>query len=163
MAFRTEMLRRLGGFDPALGPGTPTRAAEDIDAFFRVVVAGCRLVYRPAAIVRHAHSRDYDRLSRQMYAYGVGVGAFLTKHAVQPRHAVAIARRVPSGLHYALSGSSAKNAQRSASFPRDLIHKEMAGQLHGPIAYLHSRVELALRLHTEYRSPSARTSGGVTT
>jgi GT2 family glycosyltransferase len=59
MAFRTHVLRSIGGFDPTLGPGTPTLGGEDIDAFFRVITAGYQLAYEPGAFVYHVHRREY--------------------------------------------------------------------------------------------------------
>ena len=40
MAFDVEVLRRLGGFDPAMGAGTFARGGDDLAGFFRVVVSG---------------------------------------------------------------------------------------------------------------------------
>ncbi len=79
MAFRAATLRALGGLDPALGPATPTLAGEDIALFLEVVLRGHQLVYQPGAIVYHAHSRDFQRFRRQIYAYGVGLAACVTK------------------------------------------------------------------------------------
>ena len=83
MAFRADCLRRLGGFDPALGTGTTARGGDDLAAFFNVLVSGQRLVYQPAAVVRHWH-RDHDSaLATQAYGYGVGLGAYLTDAVVR--------------------------------------------------------------------------------
>ena len=83
MAFRADCLRRLGGFDPALGTGTTARGGDDLAAFFDVLVSGQRLVYQPAAVVRHWH-RDHDSaLTTQAYGYGVGLGAYLTDAVVR--------------------------------------------------------------------------------
>src|SRR6185312_6444167 len=55
MAFDTSVLRAMGGFDPALGAGTRARGGDDLAAFFEVLQRGHRLVYEPAALVRHRH------------------------------------------------------------------------------------------------------------
>ncbi len=51
-------------FDTALGPATPARGGEDIDAFLQIILAGYRLVYEPRSLVRHHHRRDYADLRR---------------------------------------------------------------------------------------------------
>ena len=83
MAFRADCLRRLGGFDPALGTGTTARGGDDLAAFFHVLVSGQRLVYQPAAVVRHWHRDNDSALAAQAYGYGVGLGAYLTDAVVR--------------------------------------------------------------------------------
>jgi len=140
MAFRASILRSLGGFDPALGPATPTRSAEDIDLFFQVIASGYQLVYQPEALVRHTHSRDYARLRKQIHAYGVGLAAFLTKCLWEdPSRVFDVCRRLPAGLWYALSPTSSKNQKKTAAYPRALTRTELAGMAYGPIAYALSR------------------------
>ena len=39
MAFETRAIRKIGGFDTALGAGTPARAAEDIFAFLLILAS----------------------------------------------------------------------------------------------------------------------------
>jgi GT2 family glycosyltransferase len=51
MAFRTEALRAVGGFDPRF-----RRCGEDVDVSLRLRAAGWRLAYRPDAVVDHARS-----------------------------------------------------------------------------------------------------------
>ena len=68
------MLRRMGGFDPAIGPGTPTRSGEDLWLFMRLAQEGYVLGFEPASLVHHTHRRDMDGLRRQIYSYGVGWG-----------------------------------------------------------------------------------------
>ena len=79
MAFRAEMLRAIGGFDPALGNGTPALGGVDSEVLLRTVVLGHRLVYRPNAMVWHDHRADYADLRRQVYSYGAGLTAYLLK------------------------------------------------------------------------------------
>ena len=61
MAFATDVLRDLGGFDPALGTGTAASGGDDLAAFFEVLAAGHALVYEPSAVVFHAHRRETRR------------------------------------------------------------------------------------------------------
>src|SRR4029453_11177409 len=74
-AFRTGVLRALGGFAEDLGAGTPARGGEDLDAYLNVLRAGHRLVYQPRALVWHPHQLDLPGLLRAVHPDGVGVRA----------------------------------------------------------------------------------------
>jgi GT2 family glycosyltransferase len=140
MAFRTDALRAMGGFDAALGAGTKARGGDDLNAFARVVLHGHKLVYEPAAIVWHQHRRDIEGLRRQAFGYGAGLTAYLTSIVVEkPARLPAIAKRAPGGLRYALAPSSPKNARVPSSQPRDLKYRELAGMALGPLLYTASR------------------------
>jgi glycosyltransferase involved in cell wall biosynthesis len=142
LAFQTGVLRDLGGFDPALGAGTPARGGEDLAIFFHTLAAGHQLVYEPAAVVHHLHRRDYAGVRRQTYGYGVGLTAYLTKCLIdEPWRCFDLARRAPHGLRTALSSRSAKNARKPSGYPSDLTRLELLGMLYGPLAYVLSRAE----------------------
>jgi GT2 family glycosyltransferase len=72
MAFRTDRLRELGGFDPATGTGTTARGGDDLAAFFSVLAAGYALVYQPTALAWHHHRRDLESLSTRCTATAWG-------------------------------------------------------------------------------------------
>ncbi|HXR29786.1 MAG TPA: glycosyltransferase [Solirubrobacterales bacterium] len=140
MAFRRDPFRALGGFDPVLGPPTPTLAGEDIEALLRVVLTGRQVVHEPAALVWHAHPRDYGMLRRRMWGYGLGLSACVTKSVVDnPRLLPTLLRKLPAGVGFALSPKSEKNRNRQGDYPRELIRLELAGLACGPFAYLRSR------------------------
>ena len=140
MAFRAEVLRELGGFDPALGTGTRSRGGDDLAAFFSVVAAGYALAYAPGAIVRHWPRRDYASLRRQAYGYGAGLSAYLTKTvADDPRRLFGMATRAPAGLVHLLSPRSPKNAATPPDYPGELRWWELLGMLGGPASYLRVR------------------------
>jgi GT2 family glycosyltransferase len=139
MAFATEVLRRLGGFDPAMGIGTFARGGDDLVAFFRVVVRH-RLVYQPAAIVWHRHHREMAALRKQAFGYGVGLGAFLTSAMVhEPRMWMELLSRLPAGTMFAFNPSSARNRFRYDGLPTDMARREKLGLLCGPTTYAVSR------------------------
>jgi GT2 family glycosyltransferase len=138
MVFRTEVVRRLGGFDTTLGPGTPTTGAEDLELLLRVLRAGQTVVYEPSAIVWHQHPDGMPRLRRQAFRYGVGLGAMLAKLALVGPERRDLLRAVPAGLRYLRDPGSRKNATRPANFPRRLIWLERIGLLVGPPAYVWS-------------------------
>ena len=141
MAFDVEVLRRLGGFDSAIGAGTFARGGDDLAAFFRVVVSGQRLVYQPSAVVWHRHHREMAALHNQAFGYGVGLGAYLTSALVhEPRMWGALLRRLPAGIAYAFNRKSARNHQRYDGLPSALARLEKRGLVFGPAAYAVSRL-----------------------
>lgn len=139
MAFDTEILRRLGGFDRALGIGTFARGGDDLLAFFRVVLRH-QLVYQPAAIIWHRHHREMSALRNQVSGYGVALGAFIAAAlAHEPRMWLGLLRRLPRGLAFAFSPTSSRNRTRYDGLPPDMARREMAGLLYGPVTYIVSR------------------------
>ncbi len=140
MAFRTAVLREMGGFSVDLGAGTLAYGGEDIDVLRRTITAGHTIVYEPAALMWHHHRRSMEALRRQMHRYGIGLSATVTKWLFEDR-AVArdVLRRIPRGVLYVLRPGSAKNAGKSADFPRVLTLLEVLGIAYGPVAYLRSR------------------------
>jgi hypothetical protein len=140
MAFSMAALRTMGGFDAALGAGTRSRGGDDLAAFFAVLQCGYRLVYEPAALVRHRHARTREDLRRQVYGYGVGLTAYLTSCALgRPRLLGTAARLAPRAAAHVLRPDSAKNARLPADYPRSLTRLERRGMIVGPLAYLRSR------------------------
>lgn len=82
MAFRRETLACIGGFDPVLGAGAPLRAAEEMDAAYRVLLAGYSVALRSRPTVTHfgfrAHAGGATRdLVRSTH---LGMGAYFGKH-----------------------------------------------------------------------------------
>jgi O-antigen biosynthesis protein len=140
MAFRTSVLRALGGFDPALGTGSPAGGGDDLAYFFDVVSAGHRLVYEPTALVRHRHRPDYASLRSQAYAYGSGLAAHMTRSVMEePRRVLEVAALAPRGLAHLFGPRSPKNARRPADFPRELTRAERRGMALGGLAYIRAR------------------------
>ncbi|BCB84826.1 glycosyltransferase [Phytohabitans suffuscus] len=139
MAFRTEVLRDAGGFDPALGAGSPARGGEDLDAFRAVLVAGHVIRYAPSALVRHFHRASGPALRRQLYGYGTGFTAVVAKQLADPRTAWRVARGTPRALRVVADPRSPKYAGRSRGFPATLGAAELLGYLAGPWLLLRGR------------------------
>jgi GT2 family glycosyltransferase len=140
IAFRREVLAAIGGYDPALGAGVPTRGGEDLDVQLRTVLSGHRLRYEPAAIVWHAHHRSDRALRTQIHGYGVGLTAMLLKQMVTSRRArTDILKRIPAGLRFQFRSDSTKNANKQDGYPPALMALELAGQARGPLAYAQAR------------------------
>jgi GT2 family glycosyltransferase len=82
MALRRDVLELVGPFNEALGPGTPSRAGEDYDLFARILKAGYRIVYDPAALSWHRHRRTERELREALHGYGIAVYAWWTHQLV---------------------------------------------------------------------------------
>ncbi|PYT10807.1 MAG: hypothetical protein DMF51_17425 [Acidobacteria bacterium] len=83
MAIPADLLRRVGGFDEGLGPGTPAPAAEDNDLGYRLLRAGVPIRYLPTMVVTHGSWRSGPDQVRVYRDYGVGQGTFYGKHLHQ--------------------------------------------------------------------------------
>ncbi len=150
MAFRTTVLREVGGFDPATGAGTRARGGDDLYGFVRVLAEGHRLRYTPGALVWHHHRETWRDLETQAYGYGAGLTAYLTAILVnRPALLPAFLRRLPAGLAHARAltavretdGGTAPGAHddRTHPWPRRLSRLQRRGMLYGPLGYLHAR------------------------
>lgn len=145
-AFRTAQLRDLGRFDECLGAGSPSSGGEDLDIFVRVLRGGHSLSYEPCALVWHDHRVDERSLKRQMYAYGKGLGAYLTKYLLSPTTGPDVARRLARGLmHGAALANRSTETKRSAGVGPGVLRTEMRGLLAGPPAYLGARLRQGSR------------------
>lgn len=135
-----DLLDRLGGFDEALGAGSPAGGGEDLDAFVRVLQADRSLVYEPSAIVWHVHRDGDGAQRRQLFYYGVGLTAFLSKYVADRRTTWDILTRVPEGLRRMRRlWSPAEIAGRA---PPTLVAAEVIGMAAGPLAYRRGRRRL---------------------
>jgi len=65
MAFRREVLAEVGGFDPRY-----RTAGDDVDLCWRLVDAGHRIAYAPAALVYHHRRATVRGYLRQQRGYG---------------------------------------------------------------------------------------------
>jgi GT2 family glycosyltransferase len=140
MTFRADAIREIGGFDRALSTGTIARGGEDLDICIRLLRSGRRLTYEPAAMVWHRHPDTYAGLRRQVFGYGVGLGAMLAKHAALGPNRWAVVSKALQGVRYYMHPESRKNALRGETFPRSLVRLERLGLLLGPFAYAASWV-----------------------
>lgn len=146
MAFRTDVLRAMGGFDPATGTGTPSRGGEDLLAFHQVLTAGHTVTYQPDAIVWHRHRRSMNELARQVEGFGIGYTAYLTaavRH--QPRLLVSLLRHLPNGLWRWYRANQRRTRQAGPLLDpgnddsiRILRRLERRGLRYGPYRYLQS-------------------------
>lgn len=83
-AVRRDLAIRLGGFNEALGIGSPTHGGEDLDMFLRVIYAGWALAYAPDALVWHRHRADAEELERAVRGYSTSWSAWMTSLLENP-------------------------------------------------------------------------------
>jgi glycosyltransferase involved in cell wall biosynthesis len=137
-AFRRSALRQPDAFDETLGPGGPAFGAEDLDAFVTLLRGGGRLLYEPAALVRHRHREQYADLRWQVFTYGAAFTAALVHWSLRERAvALELLRRVPAVLPIAFGLQRSADAPDTVQDPsrRVLSRLELWGFLYGPVAY----------------------------
>jgi glycosyltransferase involved in cell wall biosynthesis len=84
MAVRRVVYDAVGGFDPALGPGTPF-CNDDVDMAARASAAGYAGGFFPAALVYHHHGRRQPAEVAALQAeYDRGRGAYYAKFILRP-------------------------------------------------------------------------------
>jgi glycosyltransferase involved in cell wall biosynthesis len=81
---RRPLALALGGFDEAMGPGTPIGSAEGNDLVLRAVSAGHAARYEPALRVVHPDKRLTDVAVARARVYGRGLGFALRRHHAAP-------------------------------------------------------------------------------
>ncbi|MET9867674.1 glycosyltransferase, partial [Streptomyces sp. NPDC006386] len=153
MAFRTRVLRSVGGFDPATGAGTAARGGDDLYGFVRVLADGHRLRYTPYALVWHHHRETWRDLETQAYGYGAGLTAYLTAVLVnRPALLPAFLARLPRGLVHARALTAVRETEgtggggmpgdhdvRTHPWPRRLSRLQRRGMVYGPVGYVRAR------------------------
>ncbi|HWD03348.1 MAG TPA: glycosyltransferase, partial [Amycolatopsis sp.] len=136
--WRRSTVDRLGGFDPLLGPGTPTRAGEDLALFLRLARAGGTVVYTPHAVAWHEHGAEWAELRARLHAYGVGLSAMFVRHLMcRPSDAWLVASAVPArarGMLAPRTGSEVPGDARAAR----LLFDQLSGLAAGPFALARS-------------------------
>jgi O-antigen biosynthesis protein len=138
MAFRRQALTTIGGFDVALGAGTPTAACEDTLAMTLVLLQGYQIAYEPSAVMWHHHRLEIEGLEKQLHGYSIGLTAFYTALLRRrPRTAFALLGLLPSFASYLRSASWADTATGTSP---EVKRRHITGLLVGPAAYIRSTV-----------------------
>lgn len=142
MAFRRAALDRVGGFDVALGAGTPTAGGEDTLALTLVMLEGYEVGYEPAALMWHHHRQDMASLNKQLHGYSTGLTAFyaaLLRH--RPGTLLGLLKLLPMAGGYLKGKTSAGAAEPEAAvkLPAGLDRRALQGMLKGPVAYARTR------------------------
>jgi glycosyltransferase involved in cell wall biosynthesis len=141
MAFRRAALDRIGGFDVALGAGTPTGGGEDTLAITLVMLCGYEVAYEPAALMWHHHRQDMASLNKQLHGYSVGLTAFYAGLLRQrPGALLGLVKLLPLAAGYLKGGKTAEEAPpEPPALAAELDRRQLQGMLMGPVVYAKSR------------------------
>ena len=135
------VLAEIGGFNEALGAGTPSGGGEDLNIFMRLILAGHRIVYEPSAIVAHVHRTGLAQLALQMRAYGSGCTAALTAIVMgEARARRELPPKIISGVAHMRRRSS--GVRGNPTLPSGMLKREIGGLIAGPWLYLKGRRDL---------------------
>jgi O-antigen biosynthesis protein len=142
-AFRTTIFAdpRIGLMDEALGPGMPSGVGEDTYLFYKVLKAGHRIVYEPAAYVWHRHRRTMPELRRQLYSYSKGHVAYHLTTWLRDGDRRAFVRFAELSRWHArqLLRWAWNRARGRQFFPLSLLLLQIGGHLAGPWSLWRSR------------------------
>ena len=113
-------------------------AGEDTLALTMVLLAGYRIAYEPAALMRHDHRHDLNGLRRQAHGHGTGLTAY---YAAVLRHRPdlfpALIRLVPTGAGYLRKGNF-RRTTAPLGLLKALKRHYRWSMLIGPVAYARS-------------------------
>ena len=138
MAFRTERLRAIGGFDNRLGAGTLTHGGEETRALSLLLENGSMILYWPPAITWHYHRRSDEALEKQFFGYSAGLTAFyMSLILTSPKYVWRILRFVPRGVkRIAANRGSGQPDEPTGGVPENLLRAGRKGLLQGAWLYL---------------------------
>jgi GT2 family glycosyltransferase len=133
MAFSRRVLLELGGFDDALDTGPPLPGGGDLDIFYRLVRRGHPLIREPKLLIYHQHRREYAKLRHQMWTWGLGSMAHMTKALRDdPVYRPKILRWILWWFAYQFTKLFAPYLRRNRKpWPWDLAVAEIAGGVVG--------------------------------
>jgi glycosyltransferase involved in cell wall biosynthesis len=139
MAFRTCVLREVGGFDPCLGAGTRTCGGEETLVLSRLLAEGLAVLHWPVAITWHTHRRDVVGFRKQMYGCGAGLSAFYTSVVLHdPRKALKLVGLAPHVVHDMKGGADNRRVGNiSTDYPKDLLRARRRGYVEGGFMYIY--------------------------
>jgi hypothetical protein len=137
MAFRTESLRSVNGFDPCLGAGTRTHGCEETRALSLLLSTGDAVLHWPMAITWHTHRREMMALRKQFYGYSAGTSAFYASMIrSRPAAAFDLLRLMPRALRDFRNGSdNLRSGHLPDDFPSELLKAARRGLLEGVFMY----------------------------
>jgi glycosyltransferase involved in cell wall biosynthesis len=111
---RSDVVRRVGGFDETLGlgSGTPWHSGEEIEYLVRALRGGVRILYDPELAVLHhaAPPSDHDFVALGARD-GASVGYILARHRYPPRAVARMLVRPAGGALVALARRDPRRAR----------------------------------------------------
>jgi glycosyltransferase involved in cell wall biosynthesis len=154
MVMLTDIGRALGGFDLALGPATPACGGEQIDLLVRLLRSGYTISYEPRAIIWREHPAHAEAPRRQIYRYGIGLGAIISKRLMAGPERRGWLRAMAAAVRYSRDPSPRQHGDTPTRYPLRLRWLMRLGMLLGPFAYLWSAF-LARARRLRGRKPSS--------
>lgn len=136
LAVDVAVARDLGGFDTALGPGTPAHGGEDCEFMIRLVLGGRVLTYEPSVFAWHHHRPTFAELDGQLHGYALGLGGFIAKVMLDPVGRAAAMRRIPAAVRQLWR---IRSREAAAEVPGSPGLRKLLAVAFGPVAYLHGR------------------------
>jgi glycosyltransferase involved in cell wall biosynthesis len=134
----TDVGRELGGFDLALGPATAACGGEHIDLLVRLLGSGYTVLYEPNAIIWREHPAHAEGRRRQIYRYGIGLGAIISKGLIVGPERQAWLRAIPAAVRHSRDPAPRQYGETPTRYPLRLRWLMRLGMLLGPFAYLWS-------------------------
>ena len=144
MAVRRAVVQALGGFDEALDTGATLPGGGDLDIFYRILRAGHPIVTEPQCLVFHQHRRSYAELRHQMWTWGLGFMAFVSKSYRTDREQRGKFRRLIVQWFWRRSSHAVLCATGHARRPVGLAMAQLAGGVVGLLGE-YSRSERRMR------------------
>lgn len=138
LAFRTDRLRAIGGYDNRLGTGTLTCGGEETRALSLLLETGSTILHWPAAVTWHYHRTTDEALEKQFYGYSVGLTAFyMSMILTSPKYFWRILRFVPRGVKRILTNrGSGPQDSPTGGVPDNLLRASRKGLFQGAWLYL---------------------------
>ncbi|MGD0698877.1 MAG: glycosyltransferase family A protein [Trebonia sp.] len=152
MAFLTEELRAIGGFDPCLGAGTRTHGCEEIRVFSQLLSNGETVLHWPPAIIWHTHRGNMAALAIQFYGFSAGLSAlYASTIRARPSAVFEILRLIPYAWRDLRgSDSNVRSGHLPDDFPAELRKVWRRGLLAGAPMYVYESLRSGRR-----RDPNA--------
>lgn len=142
MAFRRRAFELWPGFDERLGRGALLEGCEEHKAFFELIDLGYRVVYTPAAVVRHPPPASSAVLrARHLRAATASAGYLTLLLTEQPRYRKATftyMRQALTGTRRSWRGPETTPRSRIAPWWRVAL-----ASLAGPLLYARARLDQA--------------------
>jgi GT2 family glycosyltransferase len=137
MAFRTDALRAIGGFDTRLGCPS-IFGGEETRALSQLLEQGSLILHWPPAVTWHYHRRTDAELEKQFFGYSAGLTAFYMSTILSsPKHVFRILGFIPRGVKRIQANRRAGHPNGPpAGFPDHLLRAGRRGLYRGAWLYL---------------------------
>jgi glycosyltransferase involved in cell wall biosynthesis len=136
VAFRRNVLVDIGGYDIAMGLGTPTNGSDDNVVFARTLLGKHTLVYQPTALIFHFHRDSMADLEKQLHGYAMGtVASYAALISRDPKLFLSLLRLIPTAIRDPYRKAT---VERSKMLPASLRRLERKGRRQGIPAYIRS-------------------------